>query len=174
MIGFRRGRAATASAGTPRRPDAPAPSAKAVAVRYLARRDFSRAELARRLGRRGIDADAIERTLDELTASGYLSDERYAAAVVAQRTGRYGKRAIAYALKEKGVNATAAEAAMAPLAHVDEFDSAQALWRQRFRTPPANDRDKARQVRFLQARGFGLAVVLRVLRAAGGTDVDET
>ena len=173
MIAFRRGRAATASAGTPRRPDTPAPSAKAVAVRYLARRDFSRAELAQRLGRRGIDADAIERTLDELTASGYLSDERYAAAVVAQRTGRYGKRAIAYALKEKGVDAAAAQTAMAPLAHVDEFDHAQALWKQRFGKPPANDRDKARQVRFLQARGFGLSVALRVMRAAGlSTDGD--
>ncbi|MEP7330441.1 MAG: regulatory protein RecX [Betaproteobacteria bacterium] len=145
-----------------------------MAVRYLARRDFSRAELAQRLAQRGIEVEVIERTLDELMASGYLSDERYAAAVVAQRTGRYGKRAIAYALKEKGIDATAAEAAMAPLALVDEFDHAQALWQQRFGKPPASDRDKARQVRFLQARGFGLSVVLRVLRAAGQNVDDET
>ncbi len=174
MTGFvRRGRAATASAGPPRRAATPAPSPKAVAVRYLARRDYSRAELAQRLGQRGIDARAIETALDQLTAAGFLSDERYAAAVVAQRTGRYGKRAIAYALKEKGIAADAVEAALAPLAATDEFADAMTLWRQRFRTPPTNDRDKARQVRFLQARGYPLSVVLKVMRAAGVADIDD-
>ena len=142
-------------------------------MRYLARRDYSRAELAQRLAQRGIDAEAIATTLDQLTAAGFLSDERYAAAVVAQRMGRYGKRAIAYALKEKGVDADAVAAAMAPLAGTDEFAEAMALWRQRFRTPPANNRDKARQVRFLQARGYPLSVVLKVMRAAGAGDIDE-
>lgn len=170
---FRRGRAATASADPPRRAAAPVPSPKAVAVRYLARRDYSRAELAQRLAQRGIDTAAIEAALDQLTAAGYLSDERYAAAVVAQRSGRYGKRAIAYALKEKGVTADAVAAALAPLAATDEFADALALWRQRFRTPPANDRDKARQVRFLQARGYPLSVVLKVMRAAGAGDIDD-
>jgi regulatory protein len=174
VIGFRRGRAATASAGPPRRSAAPAPSPKAVAVRYLARRDYSRAELAQRLAQRGIAADAIEIVLDQLTAAGYLSDERYAASVVAQRAGRYGKRAIAYALKERGVAADAAAAALAPLAAADELADAMALWRTRFGTPPATDRDKARQVRFLQARGYPLSVVLKVLRAAGAGDLDET
>lgn len=142
-------------------------------MRYLARRDYSRAELAQRLAQRGIAADAIEVALDQLTAAGYLSDERYAASVVAQRTGRYGKRAIAYVLKEKGVTADAAAAALAPLAATDEFADAMALWRQRFRTPPATDRDKARQVRFLQARGYPLSVVLKVLRAAGVDNIDD-
>jgi regulatory protein len=144
-----------------------------VAVRYLARRDYSRAELAQRLARRGIDAEAIAIALDQLTAAGLLSDERYAAAVVAQRTGRYGKRAIAYALKEKGVTPDAVAAAMAPLATTDEYTEAMALWQQRFRVPPANDRDKARQVRFLQARGYPLSVVLKVMRAAGVADIDD-
>jgi regulatory protein len=59
----------------------------------LARREYSRAELAQRLLRKGIARDDIERALDELAAAGYLSDARYANAVVAQRSGRYGKRA---------------------------------------------------------------------------------
>ncbi len=142
-------------------------------MRYLARRDYSRAELTQRLARRGIEPAAIGQALDALVAAGLLSDTRYAASVVAQRAGRYGKRAIAYALKEKGVDATAAEAALAPLAGADEFDDALALWRQRFGTPPANDRDKARQVRFLQSRGYGLSVVLKVLRTAGTRDLDD-
>ncbi len=144
-----------------------------MAVRYLARRDYSRAELAQRLTRRGIEPAAIEQALDALAAVGLLSDTRYAASVVAQRAGRFGKRAIAYALKEKGVDASAALAALAPLAGVDEFDDALSLWQQRFGAPPTNDREKARQVRFLQSRGYALSVVLKVLRTAGTCDLDD-
>jgi len=39
-----------------------------------------------------------------------------------------------------------------------------ALWRRKFGTAPANDRDKARQVRFLQSRGFSLSAILKLLR----------
>jgi regulatory protein len=145
----------------------PLPSPKVLAVRMLARREFSRAELSQRLARKGVARDDIERTLDELAASGYLSDARYAQALVAQRTGRYGKRAIAYELREKGIAAPEANAAMAPLAATDEVADATALWQQRFGTAPVNQKEKARQVRFLLSRGYGVSVALRVIRAAG-------
>lgn len=108
-----------------------------------------------------------------MAEAGYLSDARYAHAVVAQRAGRYGKRAIAHALKERGIGAADASLAMAPLADADELADAQALWRQRFGVAPADDREKGRQVRFLQARGYPLSVALRVLRAAGHRDADD-
>lgn len=145
----------------------PPASPKAVAIRLLARRDYSRAELAQRLGRRGIARADIESALDELAAAGYLSDARYADAVVSQKSGRYGKRAIVYALKEKGISADDAAEAVKPLADHDETEDALALWRQRFGVVPVNEREKARQIRFLLARGYGLSTVLRVLRIAG-------
>ena len=151
----------------------PLPSPKVLAVRMLARREYSRAELSQRLARKGVARDDIERALDELAASGYLSDARYAQAVVAQRSGRYGKRAIAYELREKGIAAPEANAAMAPLAAVDEMDDATALWQQRFGTAPVNQKEKARQVRFLLSRGYGMSVALRVIRAAGAAADDE-
>jgi regulatory protein len=148
-------------------------SPKVVAVRMLARREYSRAELVQRLSRKGFDGDDIERALDELATAGYLSDARYAQAVVAQRSGRYGKRAIAHALREKGIAAPEAAAAMAPLAGADELADATALWQQRFGSPPGDPREKARQVRFLLARGYGLSTALRVLRAAGASATDD-
>jgi regulatory protein len=151
----------------------PPASPKVLAVRMLARREYSRAELTQRLARKGIPHEEIERALDALAADGYLSDARYANAVVAQRTGRYGKRAIAYALREKGISAPDAQLAMAPLADTDELADATALWQQRFGVAPSNQREKARQVRFLQSRGYGLSVVLRVLRAAGAPRDEE-
>lgn len=144
-----------------------------LAVRWLARREYSRSELTQRFLRRGIPADEIERVLDDLAAAGYLSDARCAQAVVAQRIGRFGKRAIVHALKERGIAAAEVETALAPLAETDELADAQALWQRRFGEAPANDREKARQVRFLQARGYSLSTALRVLRAAGSRADDN-
>ena len=155
--------------GAVRTPVAP----KVLAVRWLARREYSRSELSQRLRQRGIAVEEIERTLDELAAAGYLSDARYAQAVVAHRVGRFGKRAIVHALKERGISAADAQMALAPLAETDELADAQALWQRRFGVAPANDREKARQVRFLQARGYSLSTALRVLRAAGSREDNE-
>jgi regulatory protein len=152
----------------------PKPTANALAIRWLARRDLSRAELAQRLRRRGVEQAEVERVLDDLAALGYLSDTRYATAVVAQRKGRYGKRAIVHALRERGIAAQDATAALAQLAGSDEADDALALWQRRFGVPPRDERDKARQVRFLQARGYPLSIALAVLRRAGVTDADDT
>lgn len=139
----------------------------------LARREYGRTELRARLLMRGVaevDADAA---LDELARRGLLSDARYAEAVVAQKAGRYGRRAIAHALKEKGVDEAAAASALAALARRDEVDEALALWRRRYGTPPADEREKARQVRFLVSRGYSMSVALKVLRAAGAARDDE-
>ena len=151
------------------------PAALPTAVRLLARRDYGRAELRARLGARGIDAASVDAALDELERRGLLSDARYASAVVAQKAGRFGRRAIAHALKEKGVEPAAASAALDALAGRDEVDEALALLTRRYDKPPANRNEKARQVRFLLARGYPMAVALKALRLAGAPrDDDET
>jgi regulatory protein len=138
----------------------------------LARREYSRAELAGRLAAGGDKRDEIDPVLDELERAGYLSDARFASAVVRQRSGGYAKRAIAHALREKGVAAPAAQEALAALDGNDEFAEAQALWQRRFGKAPADEREKARQVRFLVSRGFATSVVFRILRAAGSPGDD--
>jgi SOS response regulatory protein OraA/RecX len=93
--------------------------------------------------------------LDALAAQGYLSDDRYARAVVRQKSGAYSKRAIAQTLKAKGVTGDAATEALGENA-IDDQDALVALWRRRFGRAPADDREKARQIRFLHSRGFSL------------------
>ena len=143
---------------------------KATAVRLLARREYARAELAERLIVRGASRDDVDRVLDELERAGYLSDARFAQAVIAQKAGRYGKRAIAHELREKRVAPAAAEEALAALAHVDELAEATALWRHRFGAAPKDERERARHVRFLMSRGYGMTIALKVLRRAGRAD----
>ena len=139
----------------------------------LARREYGRAELRARLLTRGVAEADADAALDELARRGLLSDARYAEAIVAQKAGRYGRRAIAHALKDKGVDEAAAASALAALAGRDEVDEALALWRRRYGTPPSDQREKARQVRYLMARGYSMAIALKVLRAAGAACDDE-
>ena len=173
MLRGRRTRKSATRASAPAS-DAPAArSPRSIAIRLLARREYARAELAAALRARGADPAAIERALDELTALGYLSDTRYAEAVVAGRGGRFSRRAIAHALAEKRVAPEAAADALAALHARDEAADAQALWERRFGTPPRDAREKARHVRFLLSRGYSMSIALRVLKAAGAAGPED-
>ena len=142
------------------------------AVSLLARREYARAELSKRLAATGAAATEIEAVLDELSALGLLSDARFAAALVHQKSGDFSKRAIAHALRGRGVDADQTRTALAALDGEDEFAAARSLWARRFRAPPRDEREKARQLRFLLSRGYSHSMAFKVLRAAGAP-VDE-
>lgn len=156
----------------PPRRRAPQRTLKQRAVALLARREYARSELAARLAAAGGARDEIEALLDDLVRRGYLSDARCAGAVVRQWAGTHARRAIAHELRERGVAPEAAAAALAGLEGRDEFAQAKALWQRRFGAPPADERAKGRQLRFLVTRGFAPAVAYRVLKNAGAS-VDE-
>ncbi len=153
--------------------DKPPPSARVTALRMLARRELSRTELGERLRQRGIAPEAIAHTLDDFERLGYLSDARYADGVVAQRAGRLGKHAIARDLRHRGIPAPIAKEALAAVEARDEVADATALWSRRFGRVPRDDRDKGRQLRFLIARGYSVAIAFKVLRTAGAAMADD-
>jgi regulatory protein len=138
-------------------------SLKAQAVRLLARREYARDDLAQRLIAKGAVRDEVVAVLDELSSQGLLSNERFAHALVAQKSGSYSRRSIRGELKRKGVSGEAIESALGD-APVEDEAAMLALWQRRFGTPPANDREKARQIRFLQSRGFELSAIFKMLR----------
>jgi regulatory protein len=135
------------------------------AIRLLARREYARSELEEKLAAKGADKNELCSVLDELTSLGFLSDERYAQSVAKQKAGRYSQRSIAGGLKAKGVGPDAIELALAEGEGSDEA-TLLALWQRRFGRAPGNEREKARQVRFLQSRGFALSAILKLLRSA--------
>ena len=143
-----------------------APALKAQAVRLLARREYARAELEDKLVAKGAVRSDARAVLDELATGGYLSNERYAHAVSRQMAGRYSRRSIAGELKAKGVAADDIATALAATA-IDDAAALEALWRRRYGELPVDDRAKARQIRFLQARGFALSAILKLLRELG-------
>jgi regulatory protein len=104
----------------------------------------------------------VEALLDNLQASGSLSEERLADQLVRAAAGRYGCRKVLQQLREKGVSAEVAEQACIR-ARRSELESAAAVWRKRFGQLPEGLSDRARQARFLEQRGFDPDVIRRVL-----------
>ena len=138
------------------------------ALNWLARREYSHAELARRLAAFCDNPDEIAALLGDFAQRGWISDERYAAHKVQQRGDQFGARRIRHELREQGLSGEVIDAALAGSEH-DEFATAQALWRKKFGVPPADQKEKARQIRFLAARGFAMQVIFQVV-ASGGDD----
>ena len=156
-----------------RRAGKPTRSLMARAVDLLSRREHSRFELARKL-RRHLGPDEgqgdIDRVLDHLQAQQLLSDERFARSRVRQRASREGDAKLARDLRERGVSEGEVDAAIATLTE-PEAVRALATWARRFDALPTTAAERGRQGRFLQARGFSMHVITRVL--AGKVEHDD-
>jgi regulatory protein len=136
------------------------------AVALLARREHSRAELARKLKRHlgGEDPAGVESVLDELERRKLLSDARFAAAVARTKAGKFGDARIRHDLRAAGIDDDATVAALTLLGA--ELERARAVWSKRFGAVPASAAERGRQARFLQSRGFGPETIHRVLRGS--------
>jgi regulatory protein len=145
-------------------------AARLVAMRLLAARDFAAAELRERLIARGFEAAAAQAVIEEFTASGALNETRYAHNYVTWHAGRgQGPLRIAADLRRQGIEPQLVDAALAQQS--DWADLARRLCRAKFGArAPASWREKARQMRFLQYRGFSADHI----RAATGADPEWT
>ena len=140
--------------------DAPDPQAlERTAIGLLARRDHSRAELLRKLTLRGFAVAGAEALLDRLAAQRLQSDARFAESYARMRSDRgYGPQRIRAELRERGVAAELVERELAGLASADtRIDD---VWQRKFAGRlPGDYRERARQMRFLQQRGFSLSEI---------------
>jgi regulatory protein len=139
------------------------------AIRLLARRERSRAEMTVLLGPPCDDPAALAALLDDLQSRGWLSDARLAAQFVRLRRPRASAMRIRQELTRRGVAAEEISESTAGLEATD-FEAALALWRRRFGEPAADRAQRERQLSFLLHRGFGHAIALKVLRIAAGGD----
>lgn len=154
-------------------------SLRARALQYLARREYSRAELRGKLLPHvktgedfGLHSDSssdssgpvdLDALLDDLTARGWLSDARAATQLLHAKRSRFGTQRIAHDLRQKGISEELVSAAL-PALKESELEAARSVWQRKFGTLPQDAGEKARQMRFLQSRGFGFEVIFQVLR----------
>ena len=91
------------------------------------------------------------------------SDERAAASLVHRRAARLGTQRLRQELQAKGLDASTVDAALEGLGGT-ELERARVLWERKFGAPAPDAAGRARQVRFLLARGFAADTVRRVVR----------
>ena len=136
------------------------------AVKLLARREHSRLELAHKLAAYG-SQDEVDGVLADLTESGLLSDARFAEAYVRASRGRFGLARLRQTLRQKGIAKELIDTQLAGAEAPDELACARAVWLRKFAARPVNDRERARQARFLQGRGFSSEVIHKLFKEPG-------
>lgn len=141
-------------------------SLKGRALRFLSRREHSRLELQRKLEPHAESPEQLARTLDELEAARLLSNQRFAESLVHRKAERFGSAVIRHELRSHSLDSTLVERQVAELQQT-ELARAQALWARRFGAPPDSAQARAKQIRFLMARGFRADVVRRVVGGHG-------
>ncbi|PWB18093.1 recombination regulator RecX [Comamonas sp. JNW] len=142
-------------------------SLKGRALRYLAQREHSRAELLAKLGPHVQEGEDLAAILDELEAKGFISAQRVVDSVIHTKAARYGASRVLQELRHKGVDALLIADARERLRST-ELQRAREVWQRRFGAPPESPQERAKQMRFLASRGFGGDVVRQVLRGGDG------
>jgi len=125
------------------------------AMNLLARREHSLLELRAKLKRRFADESAVVEQLSRLVDENLQSDSRFAESYVRQRaSGGFGPLRVREELRERGVSTPDIDAALEAGA-IDWGELATAELRKKFGEGlPVDLKEKARQIRFMQYRGF--------------------
>ena len=148
---------------------APAPgfglSLKGRALRYLAAREHSRAELERKLAGHAESPEQLAQVLDELQAKDFISEARVIESVVNRRQAKLGAARIKHELQGKGLAPEAVAEAVNSL-KASEVERAREVWRKKFGEPALDAAARGKQMRFLAARGFGSDAIRRALSQA--------
>lgn len=147
-------------------------SLKGRALRLLSQREHSRTELERKLAKHVQEGEQLALILDDLAAKDFINESRVVDSVVNRRAGVMGAARIRQELHAKGLKGELVQQALAGLKH-SELERAQEVWQRKFGEPPADAKARARQMRFLMARGFSGDVVSRVLRSAALGNHDQ-
>jgi regulatory protein len=132
------------------------------ALGYLARRDHTRLELTRKLAQASYPQEEIDPLLDDFVQRGWLSNQRFAENYVQQKQQRFGTLKLAHELRSRGIDDSTIQQALST-AKETELEHANQVWKKRFGSPPVNVLEKAKQVRFLQGRGFSPEIIRRTI-----------
>ena len=144
---------------------------RATAMDLLTGREFSRAELGKKLQQRFDDDPAIAEVLDRLQDEGLQSDQRFTEAFLRARIHRgHGLNRIRLDIRQKGIEETVFNTAVEQN-DIDWFALAADVARRKFGLKSAQDqKEKAKQARFLQYRGFNFEQIKYALSV---TEHDE-
>ncbi len=139
-------------------PEDPVRLVRAQAMSALARREYARVELRRRLLQKCADVEVVDTVLHELQERGLQCDHRFAASFLRYRAGKgYGPIRIRQELAQRGAGVEVVEQAFQGCG-IDWRERAEEVRQRKFRGPlPETFQERARQFRFLSYRGFDVS-----------------
>jgi regulatory protein len=140
-------------------------SLKGRALRLLSGREYSRAELVKKLSQFETAPGELEKALDELQAKDFINEQRVVDSVLHRRSAKLGTARIKQELQSKGLDAGAVLDAV-DLLKSTEVERAREVWRKKFNTAPENTAERGKQMRFLMSRGFGSEAIRKVISGA--------
>lgn len=135
---------------------------KSKALEFLARREYGYHELYLKLQKYSEDLDEIKHVLDELKQKKFLSEHRYISNYLHSKQVKYGIRKIRYDLLQKKVNIETLDEILEEN-KTDEYTVAYSIWQRKFGQGPIDNKERMRQVRFLQSRGFSSEIISRII-----------
>ena len=140
-------------------------SLKGRALRLLSGREYSRAELVKKLTPFETSSGELAKALDELQAKDFINEQRVVDSVLHRRSAKLGTARIKQELQSKGLDAGAVLDAV-DLLKSTEVERAREVWRKKFGSAPENASERGKQMRFLMSRGFGSEVIRKVISGA--------
>ena len=131
----------------------------------LSRREHSKFELTRKLKQRDFEADEIDAAIEILQQDNLQSDNRFVESLVNSKINAgFGPIKIRHELRQKGVSDELVGDYFSGL-EVDWQSSMSAQRIKKFGTGiPVEYKEKMKQARFLQNRGFSPESVMRLFR----------
>jgi regulatory protein len=134
---------------------------KQAAFKILARREYSRAELLRKLKHKfpETELELFIQALDQLGAKNFQSDVRFAESRIRHRANLgYGPNYIRQELKQQGVADDIIQQAMQD-SGIDWYEVASNQYQKHFSKPIADSNDRLKRQRYLYARGFSQDII---------------
>lgn len=140
--------------------------AREAALRALGRREYSAAELKFKLAQRGHEDDLSSEVVEELSAAGWQSDERFAEMLARARAAQgYGPLRIRAELAAARVAEAEIAAALRAL-ECDFSELACKVHARKFREPATSAAEWQKRYRFLAGRGFESGQIRSALKSS--------
>ena len=131
-------------------------------MRLVARREHTRLELTKKLIVRGFGRGDVDTLLNDFEEKGWLDERRYIDIFLRAKRCRYGSLKLIRELEVRGISRDLIEE-VRPGIQSGELDAAQGVWQKRFGVQPKNSTELAKQIRFMQSRGFEQEVIKSVV-----------
>jgi len=136
------------------------------AIRMLANREHSRFELKQKLLQRGYAADLVEQVLEKLIRQDLLSEQRFVENFVRNRVNKgYGPLRITAELQARGIDKTTIKRSINQTVLAEQQIKISQVRSKKFGSKlPTNAAEYAKQLRYLQYKGFSAEQIRLELR----------